>query len=48
MFRHMGIVPPKKPVNKALFWLRPVGAPRELLNIKQVLKLVDSYNVSYT
>lgn len=48
MYEYMNMTLPKKPAKKVLFWLRTPLHPRELLNTDELIKVVESYNLSYT
>ncbi len=48
MYEHMGLTLPEVPTNKVLFWLRTPPLYRSLLNMDDVLKIVNYYNMSYT
>ena len=48
MYKHMNMVLPDKPAKKVLFWLRTPRMSRELLNADELVKVVESYNLSYT
>ena len=49
MYRHMGIELPSTPVNRVLFWFRPLPLyRRSILNTNELLAIADAHGINYT
>jgi hypothetical protein len=48
VYAHLGVPLPPKPAKRVLLWLRAPGLGRAIINQDELIKVIESYNLSYT